>query len=313
MIDSLIGQYSGAQYGELVQEHYKRQKKDKILGAFKSINTDLRNKFQSIDLLPLLNIWHEASENKILFRGDCGKIFKQINDSFSEYIDGDYSISDDDFLSFFNLVTLNLAFNVHLDSQYKTHFFNSFQKEGFFSKIFIKKEEKVFLEFWEKDVHISEDFDSFQYSKIFPKEYFVWLYKDFGSRVPKIKTYYYKKLHLLGIANHYRGQNVFSTKKVIGNFIEITYKPNLYLGISAEKPFILDCQSLSMANKLMIDFITERFGNEGADWEIVGSAYLANDKIPYGTIRTVFGNHKGGQFKYYFDFSKPNSNPMNRI
>jgi len=256
---------------------------------------------------------YDASKNKILFKGDCGKIFQQINNSFNEYIGTEFSTSDDDLLNFFNLVTLNLAYNVHIDSKYKTHFLDSFHNKGFFSKIFLKKEEKFFLELWEKDDQILNDFDPFEYYKFFPKEYFVWLYQDFGYRNTQIKTYYYKKHHLLAIANHFGGQNLFSTKKVIGNFIEIIYRPNPNTGITSNTPYILDCQSLSMANKLVSDFISERHGIENLDWQIVGSAYLANENIKYGTIRTIFGNHKTGQFKYYFDFSIPNSNPLNKF
>ena len=313
MIEKLIGQFSGAQYGELVEEHFRKEKKNEILAAFGSINNELKDKFKGIDFSPLLETWHDASNHRILFKGDCGKIFKQINSSFSEYIGYDYSILDEDFLNFFNLVTLNLAFNVHLDSQYKKHFYSSFHKSGFLSKIFLSKEETIFLDFWEKDNQILENFDPFEYSRIFTKSYFTWLYKDFGFNVAQIRTYFYKKHHILGLAHHHMGNNLFSTKRVLGNFIEITYRVHSSRGLTSEIPYLIDCQSLSMANKLVNDFISERHGIENKDWEILGSAYLSNNKIQYGTIRTIFGNHKNGKFKYYFDFSKPNSNPLNKI
>jgi hypothetical protein len=209
MVESLIGQFAGAQFGELIQEHFKSQSKNEILAAFSQINNELGNKFHTIDFLPLLNIWHDASKNKVLFRGDCGKIFKQINDSFQEYVGQEYSISEDDLFNFFNLVVLNLAYNVHLDAQFKTHFFNSLAKKNFLQKLFLKKEEKFFYDLWEKDTQISNDFDPFEYCKIFPKQYFIWLYQDFGSNLSEIKTYCYKKHHIIGLAMHFSGKKLY--------------------------------------------------------------------------------------------------------
>lgn len=311
MLEDLRKQFSGAMFGELIFEHFKKQNQDEILGAFQFIRDEIVRDFGGINFDPLIEIWHSASKNKVLFRGDCGVIFNQITNSFEEFNVGlEHLITNENSLSFFNLIVLNLAFNAHYDLMFRKDLKLAINNPNSIGKLFLSKEEKKMISLWREDTLLDSSFDSFEYARKFPKAYFNWFYQDYGFHVDEIKTYCYSKNHIRAISSHYRGNRGCSAKKALSNFITFTFRVNRFIALTAKNPFVINCHSLSMANRLVKEFISERYGIEGKDWEILGSAYLTDENIKYGTIRVFFGDHSKGKFKYFFDFTLPNSNPM---
>lgn len=85
-------------------------------------------------------------------------------------------------------------------------------------------------------------------------------------------------------------------------------KPPLYGGdgSSPTQAVVVNCASMSMANHLIDQFISERHGQKDKNWNREFEMFDNSPNIPEFTVRTIAVKCSNGTLvSYHFDISKP--------
>lgn len=77
-------------------------------------------------------------------------------------------------------------------------------------------------------------------------------------------------------------------------------------GFSFQTPAIVNCASMSMANRLIDQFISQRHGQKDVDWERQIEFFVNAQGIPKFTVRAIGVKANTGQGPtYYFNVARP--------
>ena len=79
-------------------------------------------------------------------------------------------------------------------------------------------------------------------------------------------------------------------------------------GTSSATPAIVNCASMSVADHLIDQFISERHGKKDADWKRGGEFFVSVPGSPEFTVRSIGVNTKSGSGSgptYYFNLARP--------
>lgn len=77
-------------------------------------------------------------------------------------------------------------------------------------------------------------------------------------------------------------------------------------GSSAIEATVVNCASMSLANHLIDQFISERHGDKGADWDRDVEYFVNKPDIPEFTVRAINVTTADGEKPtYFFNLSRP--------
>ena len=105
----------------------------------------------------------------------------------------------------------------------------------------------------------------------------------------------------MGISNKFFGGSIHSNDPLGG-------KPPIYggNGTNEKKAAIVNCASMSMANYLIDNFISEKHGELEIDWNRTIEFFIKSQSEKNSKIRVIgITCSDGSKHKYYFDVTRP--------